>query len=347
MNRILLLMICSLCLSTAYTYATVIPVSRVSSVQQTTGKVIAKVQWKINKKQTLLCQVSVNQNTSQTELPVYRMEIMEEKAGKSVRFFEFSTVFPLLSIFPVKEMGGKLFVTWTGGSAYSYHLHAFEFANGGIRNVLEMDAHYPPEILLDRDGNEMLLITEDATSSGERITILYVWRKDRFQPWKRIPWEDRLEAANDYIEGMENVTIIASDPTNIIKIIKTKGAKKTVDRLTRNLESWDKTLHEISKGDPAWLEVARLLRPGTDAFMTTTLELAVANALPRNPRGVLRLIGPSFTTMDVCTVPTLEASTKETLEYVNQAEIALESEIGPELDVVRKDCLAKVRNFRK
>ena len=99
----------------------------------------------------------------------------------------------------------------------------------------------------------------------------------------------------------------------------------------------------IEAGDPTWLEIARRLRPVSDASLSLALNYSVARALPRTPGRVLALIGQGFTLDDVCTSPFIEPEAGVAERYAQRAEAALRTVTTPHLTRVRDECLQRVR----
>src|SRR5689334_574509 len=82
----------------------------------------------------------------------------------------------------------------------------------------------------------------------------------------------------------------APTPTSVLRMIDARGARRTVRALDRDGEHTrvGAVLDRIASGDRRWLALVPRLAPGTDAGTAEGLRIAVAQALPRNPRAVLR-----------------------------------------------------------
>ena len=66
-------------------------------------------------------------------------------------------------------------------------------------------------------------------------------------------------------------------------------------------QRWDRLLRDIATGQKEWLAIAAELRAGADGGAGETLSMAVQEALPRNPVGVLRLVSLGrFDVQGVC-----------------------------------------------
>ena len=146
-----------------------------------------------------------------------------------------------------------------------------------------------------------------------------------------------------------SIQVDRSDPTSILRAVKRHGAVTVVQQFTRNWNHWEEVLHHIGSGNRVWLKVAQALRPGTDAFSTTTLLLAVGQALPVAPEEVLRLVfnGKGFEFEDICTVPFLEPTDAVVLEYLTRVESALKKSMASDVNDLRLKCLASLQNFSK
>jgi hypothetical protein len=141
-------------------------------------------------------------------------------------------------------------------------------------------------------------------------------------------------------------------PAMIIAQIKKGGSEKVVLELTHNDSRWDAVTENIQKGDKEWLEVARLLKPGSDAGSSEDLNFSVARALPRNPVDVLSLIdGAYFEIERVCTIPFIEAERDVEERYLKDVEGALLNMQGEsdnhKVQTLRWRCLGIVQSLLK
>jgi hypothetical protein len=125
----------------------------------------------------------------------------------------------------------------------------------------------------------------------------------------------------------------------LIQEIATGGPKQVVDEYWANQGRWNKIMEFIETGDEKWLEVAVRLRAGLDAGTSEELDAAVAGAIPKNPRGVLRLLKNGFTIHDVCVPPFIEAKPEVEARYVGAATHALNQVRDPHLIRLRNHCL--------
>ena len=148
-------------------------------------------------------------------------------------------------------------------------------------------------------------------------------------------------------------------PASIIEDVKKHGARAVIDQFwkeDRYFTDWFHILANIEKGKNEWLEVAKLLKSGSDAGMSTDLNFAVARALPINPVAVLSLVETEehgigkFGLEDVCTCPFVEEELEDVEnKYLKAAESALLGMRVPEkdkkLDVLRWKCLEQIQNM--
>ncbi len=104
-------------------------------------------------------------------------------------------------------------------------------------------------------------------------------------------------------------------PDNVIKRIITVGAKKSVIELYNNDFGWSAVLRGIESGEENWLDVALLIKPGTDAGASSMLKESLGLGFEKNPVGVLS----RFTTDDlriICIVdPVGDQTLNSSLSY--------------------------------
>lgn len=150
-----------------------------------------------------------------------------------------------------------------------------------------------------------------------------------------------------------SVSVSATELTAdaIMTEITTIGSKAVIEKLCNSEEThpndWDRLMEHIESGEKKWLEVAKSLKPASDAGTSEDLNGAMSLALLKNPLEVLTLIqsGP-FNISDVCTCPyAAETSAEENVAYTYlfNAEKTLIDLIPPQdnprLDTVRNNCL--------
>jgi hypothetical protein len=144
------------------------------------------------------------------------------------------------------------------------------------------------------------------------------------------------------------------DAGQIIQEIKQKGPRSVVDKFwdTEDHQKSEQLINSISTGTDKWLEVAKLLKPGSDAAATEELFWAVSKALPKNPIGVLTLLktqSKDFPIDLICRDPFFEDTVDLETEgkFLKEAEKALvylyDQSHDKELDALRWQCLEGIR----
>lgn len=101
----------------------------------------------------------------------------------------------------------------------------------------------------------------------------------------------------------------------------------------------------MGRGDARWIALAPRLAPGTDAGTSEGLGIALAHALPRNPRAVLAVLGVaggpvSVSAGRVCGVPFIEDTVKDLTAYRRRAARAVRGVTDPSLVRARAACLS-------
>lgn len=147
------------------------------------------------------------------------------------------------------------------------------------------------------------------------------------------------------------------DAVRIVKEIELKGAKAVIERLVSG-EKWtefEAVCDKIETGEKAWLGVARLLAPGSDAASAESLVFSVARALPKSPRQVLSLVAETekdakgqFTVDRICTSPYIEPEPGVSERYLIETEKALETtdtSDSQRLNTLRLLCLDDIREI--
>jgi hypothetical protein len=79
-------------------------------------------------------------------------------------------------------------------------------------------------------------------------------------------------------------------PDAILADVQVHGARSAVAALWADTNRWNQLLARIGTGNRRWLEVAAVLRKGTDAGASEELDESVFLALRPNPRAVLELL---------------------------------------------------------
>lgn len=136
----------------------------------------------------------------------------------------------------------------------------------------------------------------------------------------------------------------APSPAAIGRELRTLGPRRTVLLLAEKRQ-WDATVDAMDGGDPAWIALAPALARGADGGAAEELGIALAFALPRNPRAVLAALdrrnGPVLGVERVCGRPFVEDTEPE--RYRATALAALARVRDPRLAATRRACLRALR----
>ncbi len=136
-------------------------------------------------------------------------------------------------------------------------------------------------------------------------------------------------------------------PEAIAHDIDLHGARAVVQRLWRNGD-YERLMDRIDAGDARFIALAPKLAPGTDAGTAEELPIALAFALPRNPRAVLAVLGPNrFPVADVCSAPFIEDTVKDIPAYIRRAQRAVSAVDDPKLATVRDACLVQLAQAQR
>lgn len=141
--------------------------------------------------------------------------------------------------------------------------------------------------------------------------------------------------------------------------IKAVGPRAVIEKLWNSDENhpndWDRVIEMIESGERNWLEVAKALKPASDAGASQDLNGAMAVALLKNSPDVLTMAqqGP-FTVDGICTCPYVVETSDEEIaanSYLKEAEKTLTAMNppvdNPGLDLVRRNCLAIIQGIRR
>ena len=139
-------------------------------------------------------------------------------------------------------------------------------------------------------------------------------------------------------------------PEAVAGLLKDYGAKEAVRRLAErdpaDTEStfgdYDEVLRGVESGDPRWLALVPRLDPGTDAGTAEFLRIAVAEALPKNPAGVLRFASQLSWFRYACGYPMIEPTKREMRAYFAMTIPALKAVHNPALAHSKHICLAEL-----
>jgi len=143
-------------------------------------------------------------------------------------------------------------------------------------------------------------------------------------------------------------------PKKVERLIETYGAKGAVDKLANaapdnnrsDFGDYGKVLDGIASGADRWLALVPKLEPGTDAATAEALRIAVAEALPRNPSGVLNLVTRKPSWRIACSYPMIEPTSKGTRAYFRLVLPAVKAVRSPALRRARNICLTELSKAR-
>jgi hypothetical protein len=142
-------------------------------------------------------------------------------------------------------------------------------------------------------------------------------------------------------------------PNVVARMIDTYGSKGAVDRLAKPnhrhpmFGDYEVVLDGVSSGAAQWLALVPRLKKGTDAGTSEFLKISVAEALPHNAAGVLRLGARGWPMADACSYPMLEPTRAQTRKYFAAAIPAVEAVHDPALQTAKATCLSELRTARK
>ena len=132
--------------------------------------------------------------------------------------------------------------------------------------------------------------------------------------------------------------------TEVLRVIDLNGAQTALASYFQGDTAQRSELFDgVASGASDWLTVAARLRPASDGGASSELDLAVAEALPRAPARVLRLLPTPFSIRDVCGVPFVEQSDSASRAYRRRALAAVAGVQDPSLGTVRDQCLRELR----
>jgi len=135
----------------------------------------------------------------------------------------------------------------------------------------------------------------------------------------------------------------ALSPDAVARDIDAHGARAVVARLFASGD-YDRIMDKIDTGDARWIALVPKLSPGADAGLAEELPIALAFALPNNPRAVLSVLAgkDGFTVEDVCSAPFIEGTVKSIPAYVKHAKAALAHVDDPALAKLKMACMAQL-----
>lgn len=160
--------------------------------------ILSEVYWEMSDA-TLVCVVSKEplDSTREDSLPTRTLRIYRESGNDLKQIFKYETPDSLLNIYSLAEVNGRLMTTWTGGSAI--HIQVFAYLDGKVVHVLDAGSRGMPEVTINEDDEESILITEMAYKQGEwsrgpgAKTEIFRWKGKSYEKGKSVPWEKRFQ----------------------------------------------------------------------------------------------------------------------------------------------------------
>jgi hypothetical protein len=128
------------------------------------------------------------------------MDVYRKQGSTTKRIFEFETPDSLLNMYPLGELDARLITTWTGGSAY--HIRGFAYVDGRVRQVLDASSRGMPEVIIDENEQEAILVTHMEMMNGQwgrnpdATTDIYRWNGKAYDKVGTVPWTNRLKCAS-------------------------------------------------------------------------------------------------------------------------------------------------------
>jgi hypothetical protein len=135
------------------------------------------------------------------------------------------------------------------------------------------------------------------------------------------------------------------EPGQILQEIEAAGPRVVVGRLW-NSGDYEEVLRRMAAGDESWVMLAPALAQGADAAAAEGLTVALAEALPHNAEGVLKVIEPSRRALSparVCGVPFVEGTNIDIPSYTAEAMAAVSAVTSDRLQPAKAACLEELR----
>ena len=135
--------------------------------------------------------------------------------------------------------------------------------------------------------------------------------------------------------------------SEIEHLIESRGAHDAVVYLDK-VDELDYMFDQIGRGKSEWVAIAPRIAPGTDAYAAEALGISLAQALPRNPLAVLRVVDLAtkyggLAVDRVCGTPFIEVTRAYNNAYKRRAIPAVGRVRDPTLAAARAKCLARLK----
>jgi hypothetical protein len=160
--------------------------------------------------------------------------------------------------------------------------------------------------------------------------------------------EARLAAYRPYLDRLWK-SGPAISPDEVRRMIEAEGATQAVEKLGSGKDPeapppWSTVMAGIARGEPQWLAVAPLIRPGTQAGTDEEYSMALTDALTTNPAGSLRLMALEEGGSDgYCVASDYETPPEQIRAYYTAAIANVETVGEPELQGIKAACLKQLR----
>ena len=161
--------------------------------------VISMVPWTVGGQDLLMVvterTVTVNRETG----PIRVLTFYRKGDEGLIKIFNLETLNSFVTAFPLHEVGGRLFVAWTSGSAFQFAVYTSDGEN--VKQVLETSSRGMPEFVIDQAENESILVTKKLLVNGEwrrsaaSTTDIYSWDGAKYRLVANVPWNARLAAS--------------------------------------------------------------------------------------------------------------------------------------------------------
>jgi hypothetical protein len=136
--------------------------------------------------------------------------------------------------------------------------------------------------------------------------------------------------------------------TDIAERIQNHGAPATIRLLqSGNARGWKSVTSNISSGYTDWVQLAPALARGVDAASGEDLDYALSLALLKVPNLVIALLGTTFPTERICSVPFIEPTKAQARAFLRNAIKKVEAVRDEGLKSAREACLASLLSRSK
>lgn len=143
----------------------------------------------------------------------------------------------------------------------------------------------------------------------------------------------------------------APRPAEIVRDVRSIGAKTTLIELYRDETRWLVVLRGIAGGTSDWFAAAEALRPASDGHQAEALDAAVGEGLARNAGLILSRAAGPFVLSAICRAPDVHdprfGKYDKAVVELNRRIRGVERVDDPALAGVRNDCLSALRESER